>query len=284
VIIRHVPAAPDRVDRIDPVDRAHLTGRSRPTPPIARYSASPGVRDLVERYWVPVWSLPEPQTQTTLQHPVCLLVVTPTYARLYGVARGASSVTLDGDGWAVGVLLRPAAGGLLVGGSVAPLVDGGTGLEDLPTVDGAALVDRVRRAMEADPHAEASHRAAIAAYEEELARLLPVDGEGEVVNRVVDRVATLPVDARVADLAAASGLSERTLQRLVTRRVGITPKWLLQRRRLHDAVERLKAGETSLAAMAADLGYTDQAHFTRDFRTVTGLTPGRYLADQPGAS
>ena len=34
--------------------------------------------------------------------------------------------------------------------------------------------------------------------------------------------------------------------------------------------------------MAAELGYTDQAHFTHDFRTVTGMTPGEYLKDQPG--
>ena len=56
---------------------------------------------------------------------------------------------------------------------------------------------------------------------------------------------------------------------------------VVQRRRLHDAVEALKAGTTSLADVAADLGYTDQAHFTHDFRTVTGMTPGDYLRDQP---
>ncbi len=33
--------------------------------------------------------------------------------------------------------------------------------------------------------------------------------------------------------------------------------------------------------MAARLGYADQAHFTHDFRTVTGMTPGEYLGDQP---
>ena len=64
----------------------------------------------MDRYWIPVWSLAEPSTQSTLQHPVCLVVVSNTYARFYGVARGRSSVTLEGDGWAVGTMLTPAAG------------------------------------------------------------------------------------------------------------------------------------------------------------------------------
>ena len=89
---------------IDPVDRAHLTGLTRPSPPIHRYAPSAHLVDLVERYWVPVGSVSEPSTQTTLQHPVCLIVVSDTYARFYGVTRGRSSVTLDGDGWAVGTM------------------------------------------------------------------------------------------------------------------------------------------------------------------------------------
>ena len=48
-------------------------------------------------------------------------------------------------------------------------------------------------------------------------------------------------------------------------------------------VEALKAGTTGLAEMAATLGYTDQAHFTHDFRTMTGMTPGEFLRDQPVA-
>ena len=82
-------------------------------------------------------------------------------------------------------------------------------------------------------------------------------------------------------MAHELGTSERSLQRLVEQRLGLGPKWLVQRRRLHDAVEALKAGTTSLADVAADLGYTDQAHFTHDFRTVTGMTPGEFLRDQP---
>ena len=90
-----------------------------------------------------------------------------------------------------------------------------------------------------------------------------------------------PDVTRVKDMAREVGLTERSLQRLVEQRLGLGPKWLVQRRRLHDAVEALKAGTTGLADMAATLGYTDQAHFTHDFRTVTGMTPGEFLRDQP---
>ncbi|WP_447646478.1 DUF6597 domain-containing transcriptional factor [Nocardioides zeae] len=100
---------------VGPVDRAHLTGVSRPSPPLHRYAPSPDLADLVERYWIPVWSLPAPSTQSTLQHPVCLLVVSNDYARFYGPTRGLSTVTLAGEGYAAGVMLAPAAGRLLLG-------------------------------------------------------------------------------------------------------------------------------------------------------------------------
>ena len=268
---------------VDPIDRAHLTGVSRPSPPIHRYSPSAHLADLVERYWIPVWSLAEPSTQSTLQHPVCLVVVSDTYARFYGVSRGRSSVTLEGDGWAVGTMLRPAAGRLVLGRSVADVTDTWLDLGDL-LADGRserALVDGIRGAMAADPHDPAAHLAAIGHVESWLATHLPVDAQGLLVNRLVTWLGDHPEVARVEELAREADLSERSLQRLVEQRIGLSPKWLLQRRRLHDAVEALKAGRGTLAEVAADLGYADQAHFTHDFRAVTGMTPGAYLRDQP---
>lgn len=266
--------------RVDPVDRAHLTSAARPSPPIHRYAPSAVLADLVARYWIPVWSLTAPTTQSTLQYPVCLIVVSDSYARFYGVARGLSRVTLDGDGWAVGVLFRPAAGRLLLGRPVSELTDAHLELASLPSIDGAALAARVTASMTPDPAAPASHRAAIAAYEDVLAALLPVDGPGLLINRVIDWLTEHPAVTRVSEVAEAFAMTERSLQRLVVDRVGLTPKWLIQRRRLHDAVTRLKAGAASLSDLAAELGYADQAHFTKDFRAVTGLTPGQYLAEQ----
>jgi AraC-like DNA-binding protein len=268
---------------VDPVDRAHLTGVTRPSPPIHRYAPSDDLAELVERYWIPVWSLREPSTQSTLQHPVCLVVVSNTYARLYGVVRGRSSVTLEGDGWAVGTMFTPAAGRLVLGRSVATVTDRHVELDEVGSLDPAGLVADVRAAMTADPHAPSAHAAAIAAIEQRLAAFVPIDEQGLLVNEVVAWLRDHPEVTRVADLAEHVGLSERSLQRLVEHRIGLSPKWLIQRRRLHDAVEGLKAGTASLADMAARLGYADQAHFTHDFRTITGMTPGEYLGDQPRA-
>ncbi len=280
VIIRHMGET-GLPRRVDPVDRAHLTGATRPSPPIFRYAPTPALAPLVERFWIPVWSVDAPQTQSTLQHPACLIVVSNTYARFYGVVRGLSSVTLEDDGWAVGTMLTPAAGRLLLGRSVATVTDTWFDVGEVAALDARRLVDRIRAAMNRDPTDPLAHAAATAEVERQLAPLLPVDEQGELINRLVAWLVEHPEVIRVDELADEFAMTERSLQRLVEQRVGMTPKWLIQRRRLHDAVERLKAGETSLADIAVELGYADQAHFTHDFRTVSGLTPGEFLADQP---
>jgi AraC-like DNA-binding protein len=52
---------------------------------------------------------------------------------------------------------------------------------------------------------------------------------------------------------------------------------VIQRYRLHEAAEQLKmSSPPALAALAADLGYADQAHFARDFKRVIGTSPEVY--------
>ena len=52
---------------------------------------------------------------------------------------------------------------------------------------------------------------------------------------------------------------------------------MIRRRRIQEASERLRINPGSdIATVAADFGYSDQAHFANDFRTVLGLTPGAY--------
>ena len=84
---------------------------------------------------------------------------------------------------------------------------------------------------------------------------------------------------RVDDVATGAGTTVRSLQRLFHRFVGVGPKTVLQRYRLQDAAAAIDAGEVDdLASLAADLGWFDQAHFSRDFRSTVGVTPSEYLA------
>ena len=268
--------------RIDPTERAHLRDAAGYSPPIHRFAPTPAMVDVVRRYWMPVWSLPEGATtaQRVLQYPVCLIVIEHSYALFVGPSTGLSTRELSGSGWALGTMLQPAAGSLLLGGPVNELTDRAVPLDTVPGLDGGALTDRVRALVGGAPEDPARQQAAVAAVESALVALLPLDEEGLLVNAIVQYVEDTPEVQRVSQVCGKFNLSERALQRLTARRIGLSPKWLVQRRRLHEAAERLSSPEPpDLARVAADLGYADQAHFTRDFRTVTGLTPGGYAGE-----
>jgi AraC-like DNA-binding protein len=83
---------------------------------------------------------------------------------------------------------------------------------------------------------------------------------------------------RVEQVAELGSLSVRSLQRLFATYLGVSPKSVLARYRLQDAAAAIDAGEVEdLAGLAASLGWFDQAHFSRDFRSVVGTTPSSYL-------
>lgn len=265
---------------LDRVERAHLKDPGDRSHTICRYDPPADVTSLVQRYWIPVWSVPPGREapQRVLQYPVALMVITPAYARFYGVVSGLSTTTLTGVGWAVGVMFQPAAGSLLAGTAMAVWTDRFADLTEVMGETATHLTCAVRRAMTDRPDTEASHRAAMEVYADVLRSYLPVDDQGILINDIVDFVEGRPDLTRVAQICTTFDLSERALQRLTRRRLGLTPKWLIQRRRLQEAAERLRQGHGNLADVAAELGYADQPHFTHDFQAVTGMTPGEFAA------
>jgi AraC-like DNA-binding protein len=267
------------------VHRAHVTGANAPSPPIFGYEPSIELRELIRSYWIPVWEMQNDvvQTQRVLQYPVCLLVIASDYERFYGVVTGLSTVELSGSGWAFGVTLQPGAGRLVWERSISTLTDRFVPITDLPNHHFRLLPAHVRKIMNEDPLDPLNHRGAIALIEEVVAQCLSIDDEGRLINAIVERIETDRSIVAVDQMAALENISERTLQRLTRDRLGLSPKWLIQRRRLHDAVENIKSGQGSLADLANRLGYTDQAHFTRDFKRVIGMTPGAYALAQTSA-
>jgi len=84
---------------------------------------------------------------------------------------------------------------------------------------------------------------------------------------------------RVSLIQRATGFSPKHFIALFRASVGLTPKHYFRIQRFNEVTRRLASqSQGSLADMAADLGYSDQAHLTREFRELAGVTPSRYRA------
>src|SRR3954471_12266982 len=160
----------------DPIERAHLKEPGDASHVMYRYPADAEFDGLLQRFWIPVWSVPPGRDapQRVLQYPVSLVVVAADYARFYGVVSGLSTTTLTGHGWAVGVMCAPAAGALLAGGPMSAYTDRYVDVGDVLGATGEHLSARVRAAMAPDPHAPDGHAEAMASFGDALRPFLPV--------------------------------------------------------------------------------------------------------------
>jgi AraC-like DNA-binding protein len=103
------------------------------------------------------------------------------------------------------------------------------------------------------------------------------DPEVAEIGRIVHALLHDRTVTRVDEVCARFGVAPRTLQRMFQRYVGVSPKWVLRRYRLHEAAARLAEGTAGTwAEVAVDLGYFDQPHFIRDFTREIGMTPVAY--------
>jgi AraC-like DNA-binding protein len=222
----------------------------------------------VERHWMVEWDLREPYTQELLNHPTVNLAVEGRSAGIFGIRTARDRRTIDGTGRVVGVKFRPGGFQPFYGRSVHTLTNRVVPISAVFGAAGDELAAAVRAERDT-PFAvmEAFLRARRPAPDPQLGVL------ADIVRTMLDD----PAVVRVDELAARHALSPRTLQRLFRRYVGVSPKWVLQRYRLHEAAERIAAGrDGDWAATALELGYFDQAHFIRDFKALIGASPAQY--------
>jgi AraC-like DNA-binding protein len=244
---------------------------------MARHGVSAELAPFVEYLWSVEWDrrgLP-PHEQRLLPTPATHLSVQPGLARVVGPRRTAFSTELTGNGRVIGVRFRPGGARPWSPVPLSELVDGEFPVTLLADLDTAALQAAVR---------DAPGVAAAAALVD--AALVPHRPSADpTVDRVAALVATVDAEPgirRVEQLAERAGLGVRGLQRLCAEWVGIGPKELVRWARLHETAGRAAAGPVDWAALAAELGYADQAHLVRDFSRVVGEPPARYARAQQG--
>jgi AraC-like DNA-binding protein len=262
-------------------------GRRDPGPPRGILESVPGgglfrherigpatdLEHVVQHFWTVSWDLTGhgPAIRETLPHPVVHMVIGRNVSRVAGIAGGRFTRVLSGAGRVFGVKFRPGGFQPFAGGSVSRL----TGREvPLAQVFGPAGTRLGRAVLAAGDDTPARIALAEAFLRE---RLPPPDPNVLLAGRIVDHAERDRQVVRVEDLAEWSGLSTRALQRLFSRYVGVGPKWVIRRYRLHEALEVLAAGgPADWPKVALSLGYFDQAHFINDFKALVGRTPAGY--------
>ncbi len=175
----------------------------------------------------------------------------------------------------VGVRFRTGAAPPLLGVGAIDLRDRELSLEDIWGRAGATVAERC-----ADVPGGAGGPGRLRVLVDALLqRLDDAPAADPVATRAASMLAAFPAPP-VRDLAGRFDLSERQLRRRVETAVGYPPRTLariLRFQRFLGAARSSGSPGRDLARLAAETGYADQAHLTRDSRRLAGLPPGALL-------
>ncbi|MFJ4541871.1 DUF6597 domain-containing transcriptional factor [Streptomyces tibetensis] len=261
------------------VDPSGLLDRVR----FRRHEPAEPLRRYVEWYWLIDWDLPAPYASHIVPHPSVNLTFqwdesdeteAPPYAEVTGVALGLYTRKLTGRGRVCGAKFRPGGfrpytpevpvsrwtGRALPAREVFPQITGDTARSIVTGAGGGARVAALDAFLLSLPHAP--------------------DPQADLAIDLVRHIRADRTVRRVSDFARSEGLSVRALQRLFATCVGVSPKWVILRYRIHEALEQAGTrDDIDWAGLAADLGYADQAHLVRDFTATVGVSPTAYAAE-----
>lgn len=260
----------------------------------SRFPAGDALDGLIEWFWSVTWDLPDGYVhdQQVLNHPAGNISIgtiddagvplDPAEGRVYGVMTKVSHRRLTSAGWTVAARTSVGGLGVLLDAPARAVVDTELNLaRALPGLDGKRVTARVR--------SERCNEGRVDCLRRELDRMVSRREPALIAEarEVVEVAAVAEHDRsvrRVEQLASIAGTSIRTLQRLFDYHVGVSASFVIRRWRIIEAAEAArKAIDTDSewkgwATVAAELGYADQAHLTRDFRRHLGISPAMYLA------
>lgn len=251
---------------------------------LQRYEPGEALAPYVDRLWCVSWNLGPEEVfdQPIFAHPTVNVVLEQDRAAVYGIPTRLSRQRLTGDGWAVAAMFRPGGASPFVG----PARLWTDQVEPIASLwsDGAAMVAAVRGTCGPPPVAEPARVARLRSFLADRAPAV-VPAETALATTAAELIAGDRSLCRVEELAGRFGVSVRSLQRLFAEHVGISPKKVIRRYRLLEAAEAVSAGtHVSWARLAVELGFTDQAHLTRDFSSAFGVSPARYADDSVAPS
>lgn len=242
---------------------------------LTRFEPSPDLADWIEHHWMVLYDLggkPD-YTQRNLSHPNQHVVIDSRgETGIFGAATGVFETVLSGSGRVFATKFWPGAFRPFFGRAVSALTDRSLPVETAFSRTSAELQDEFSGLNDPVGMAERT---------EEMfrAQLPEPDEKAGLARRIVGFAEANLELVSAGELAAAFGMGVRTLQRLFDEYVGVSPKWVIDRYRMLEAVETLNAGGAeTLTELAHRLGYFDQAAFNHAFEKLTGAAPGVFRA------
>jgi AraC-like DNA-binding protein len=229
------------------------------------------LRPFVECLWVHSISEPEPVDDSRIlpDGRIDLVWIPELGTLVAGPQSRYTTRPLGAPLLAFGVRFRPGAAYALLRVPASELVDAYVPLEAIESALASRLDARLAGARD--------RREAFAALEEELVESLDGLGEPDPVLRAATRLLG-GASSEVAEVASRVYLSERQLERRFAERVGYGPKRFQRIMRFQLVLRQLRREDAGLARAAANAGYADQAHLSRESRRLAGLSPRQLVS------
>lgn len=240
---------------------------------LSRHEPSEAFRPFVKHYWMIHWDLTgmPPHDQDVVPNPCVNLVVEPGKTAIYGVSKGIHSHHLEGGGFVFGIKFKPGGFYPFFKKPISSLTGKSIGTADVLHIDPTVIEDCVLSQHEPERM--------VTNIEQLLSPILPVPNNTvKLINQIVDHIIQNPDLTSVEQICEFAQMNKRSLQRIFSQYVGVHPKWVIKLYRLQHAAERLDYKTyDDLVKLSVDLGYYDQSHFIKDFKSIVGKTPEEYL-------
>lgn len=239
-------------------------------------SPSKDLEAFVENYWVITWDLTgkQPYTQENLPHPSQHMVIDPQgKTGIFGVPLTRFNYKLESAGRIFGTKFWPGAFSCFMTNPITTITDKNVSIDSIFDCNDRELEDELLNI-----HATAL----MASKVEELLRTKQpsLSEQATLARTIIKAIETDKSLTSTTELASLFQLTTRSLQRLFERYIGASPKWVVERYRMIEAVETLNNKESvDLTELAHSLGYFDQAHFSKAFSALIGYPPSHYYPE-----
>lgn len=237
-----------------------------------RYMPSSELEPFVEHHWTIHWDLrgQPPYISEVLPHSSINFAFTVERGWITGITTGMYTYEVKDTGSIIGTMFKPGGFYPFWKRNIAAITD-----QEVDTVTVFPETDEDFRYRLFDME---NDEAMVARVEELLLSRKPrIDQNLTLITSILNAVNT-DKDLRTVEMVTGRfSVSERTVQYLFKKYVGVGLKWVLMRYRLLEAVElAAQLEEPNWALVAADLGYSHQSHFVNDFKKLVGKAPEQY--------